>query len=89
MRSEREARALHRAYEPLPVPEGELGLSELVEDELILALPMAALHEDERLCETKGEMTASPPGDSGSDVEKRGPFAVLTTLLKKSDNQEC
>lgn len=59
---------------------GEINLRQLVEDELILALPLFPMH-DEAVC------TVNPAsmsfGDIGPEPEKPNPFAVLAELKKK------
>ena len=59
---------------------GEINLRQLVEDELILALPLFPMH-DEAACTVS---TASMSfGDIGPEPEKPNPFAVLAELKKK------
>ena len=62
-----EADALPTDYEPLLVTESTVPLRELIEDELLLAMPIAALHNLEE-CSVKLEQTG---------VEKTNPFAKL------------
>ena len=60
---------------PLEAP---VALSEMVEDELLLAMPMVPVHADTN-CETKAKAGAEPvPG------RKEHPFAVLQKLKDKS-----
>lgn len=72
-------------YEPLLVSEGTVLLSDLVEDELILALPLIPVHADIGQCRVNGYM---PSKTSILPAEKSNPFAVLSTLLKNSKHQE-
>jgi uncharacterized protein len=71
--SEAQEAALPEQMEPLLVPEGgELHPADLIEDELILALPVVPIDPDSRL-----------PEDSPwphEDDETPNPFAVLGTL---------
>ena len=62
---------------------GPVALSELVEDELLLAMPMTPLHP-EGVC---GSMPASPPASISTKTteEKPNPFAVLSTIKKQRD----
>lgn len=81
--SESQATHLPSDYEPLPASEDGVVIAELVEDELILGLPLVAMHEDRGQCEALGFVL------SGEDVpteqeERVNPFAVLSTLLKNS-----
>ncbi len=75
--SEAEADRLPEEYEPLLVPEGNLGVADLVEDELLLALPRIPRHDDARGCKINGYRT--PDG-----VEQDQPFAPLASLLRDS-----
>lgn len=81
VRNEREANAIQdESCDPLLSAEGRIKLAELIEDELLLALPIAALHEVDR-CE------ASAPEPETQAVEpeppaKQNPFAVLEQLKR-------
>ncbi len=77
VRDETEADCLPEAYEPLPAPEGFISVAELVENELLLALPQIPRHNDVRECEANGYRTAS-----GKPLtEQSRPFATLASLL--------
>ncbi|MET0050222.1 MAG: YceD family protein [Candidatus Thiodiazotropha sp.] len=81
-----EAERLSEALDPYMVEEGTVDLMELIEDELLLALPQVSMH-DRDVCQL--------PADSGSDdpvpepesgtQEKDNPFSVLAGL--KRDEQ--
>lgn len=80
--SDEQAQNLPRVYEPLLVENEELVLLDVIEEELILSLPMFAYHDD---CEpeeySQGDVEESTETD---DEEKENPFAVLSELnLKK------
>lgn len=78
IRDEAEEAALPEGYEPLLVPaDGLLRPAELVEDELILAVPVVAVAPD------TDAMERDWPAD---DEEQRqaSPFAVLASLKKQS-----
>ncbi len=64
-------------YEELAVPAGRISLRELVEDELLLSLPLVAKHGDGTAC-ARG---ATPEARPGTDL--RRPFAGLKELLKR------
>jgi uncharacterized protein len=74
-REEDEA-ALPPGYEPLLTPSGELKLADVIEDELILALPVVPLKPGS---ETENEVawSTAPPDDAS------GPFAELARLKKR------
>ena len=59
---------------------GEINLRQLVEDELILALPLFPMH-DEAVCAVSAASMSF--GDIGPEPEKPNPFAVLAELKKK------
>ena len=80
-RGEAEFDRLPDEYEPLLVPEGGIAVADLVEDELLLALPQIPRHDDERECEANGYMT---PGEFAPDAEHRQPFAALASLVRDS-----
>lgn len=69
-------------YDPLLVQEGaSIAVADLVEDELLLALPHIPRHEDLRECEALGYRQ---PGEPALDLKNRQPFAGLATLLQDS-----
>ncbi len=71
--------------EPLPMDDGRCDIRTIVEDEIILALPIVAMHEldecgiDERY---RGEILADP--DAGTGERTRRPFSGLADLLAAS-----
>ena len=73
-----EVDALPEGYEPAMAKEGQLALRELIEDELILNLPIIPKHEPED-CKVK-----LPLADSGWEQGKgENPFHVLESLKLK------
>jgi uncharacterized protein len=62
--------------EPILAPEGHIALRDLVEEELLLAVPLVPRHEDESDCTT---------GSAESEEEEvvQRPFAGLGELLKR------
>ncbi|MDR2013229.1 MAG: YceD family protein [Rhodanobacter sp.] len=73
---ESEEAALPPGYEPLLVAEGVLNLAEVIEDELILALPVVPFKPGVPL-EWTDHATPEPP-----DAMRTSPFAALGTLKK-------
>ena len=70
-------------YEPVEVDEfGEVDLLSLFEDELILTLPIVAMHRDEDCAMKVSDMSY---GDITPEETKPNPFAVLKELKR---NQE-
>lgn len=80
--TEAEADRLPGEYEPLLVPEGVIGVADLVEDELLLALPQIPRHDDARDCEANGYR--APSGKSALNAGHGQPFATLVSLLRDS-----
>jgi uncharacterized protein len=74
---EAEVDRLPEEYEPLLVPEGIIHVADLVEDELLLALPRIPRHDDVRDCEANGYRAPDR-------VEQDQPFASLASLLRDS-----
>lgn len=72
--------ALPDVYEPIEVNDhGEIELSQLIEDELILSLPIVALHAEEDCSVTADDMQF---GEIASEVTRENPFAVLKELKR-------
>jgi uncharacterized protein len=78
--SEKDADELPEGYEPLVITPEPMTLSDIVEDELLLALPIVAMHEDNQ-CHT--EWLQEDEAVSSSDTTKENPFAVLADLKSK------
>jgi len=81
VKSTEEAEELPDMYEPLLVDEPELSLVELIEDELMLALPIVALHSNDN-CSAVVEKELQ--GTQALETEaKPNPFVVLAQLKNK------
>lgn len=77
LRDEAEEAALPPGHEPLLVPaDGQLRLADLVEDELILALPVVPVAPD-------AEAVERTFGPSAEDTARTGPFAALAGWKKE------
>ncbi|PWK89965.1 YceD family protein [Fulvimonas soli] len=81
IRAEREEAALPPGCEPLLVSEdGRLSPAEVIEDELLLAMPLVPVNPDGSLPD---EVTSSPAAEEASnDGRTDNPFAVLRELKK-------
>ncbi len=82
IRSEREEAALPPEVEPLLVADdGKLNLADVIEDELLLALPLIPVNPDSAL----PEEVVGPGPEEASSGEGRSdnPFAVLRELKKR------
>jgi len=74
IRDEGEEAALPSGYEPLLITDGEINLADVIEDELILALPVVPLKPGEPL------EWNDAPDDEPVEEEPPNPFAVLAKL---------
>jgi uncharacterized protein len=75
-----EAEELPEVYEPVEVNEyGEIDLFQLLEDELILSLPIVPLHAEELCSVSKEDMTF---GELAEESVRKNPFAVLKELKR-------
>ncbi len=69
---------LPKGYDVLEVGEDPLDLLALMEDELMLALPIVPLH-DLKDCQAPGP---DEPGPSEDEVKRSNPFSVLAQLKR-------
>ena len=73
--------ALPEAYEPIEVNEfGEIDLLAVVEDEIILSLPVVPVHDSEHCEVSEADMVF---GELPEEAQKPNPFAVLASLKRK------
>jgi len=79
VRSEKEATGLPDVYEPLLSGSGRVKIADLIEDELLLALPMAALHTVSQECGV-GARSTSRRAVTDAKEKRRKPFAALESL---------
>lgn len=81
IRDEAEEAALPPGYEPLLVPDdGQLRTVELVEDELILAVPVVPTNPATEAVEREWPVTAEV-----EEPKRENPFAALSALKKQSN----
>ena len=71
--------ALPKGYDALEVGEEPLDLLTLVEDELLLALPIVPVHDPE-VCQQPAGLDESAPGED--EVSRSNPFSVLAQLKR-------
>jgi uncharacterized protein len=70
-------------YDPIEVDDqGEIDILQLVEDELILALPLVAFHAEEDCAVKQNELSF---GDIGEEIKRPNPFAVLKELKQDQE----
>ncbi|MGM0592984.1 MAG: YceD family protein [Pseudomonadota bacterium] len=91
VQSTTEAEALPSHYEPLQVDNQPLFLRDVIEDELLLALPIVAKHTKEQCRVDLDEVEQEPAADNEAtdtgEEEKANPFSVLAGL-KTDQNSE-
>lgn len=81
--NEDRAKQLPRYYDPLIVEDDELELLPLIEEEMILSLPIVSYHSDCSIQTSFGD--GNPVEDS--EAEKPNPFSVLASLKGKTDKK--
>lgn len=90
--SRKAAEQLPGGYEPLVVSEADISIATLIEDELILALPVVAMHAIEDCPQGEAYLgsRAGPDGAGPADEstpKRENPFAVLAELtVDKKDH---
>lgn len=83
---ESQLQTLPRELESVVMDSDTLDVLPLVEDELIVAMPIVAFH-DEADCEGAASVQFPPPQEAqGNDEQRENPFAVLEKL--KSDKRD-
>ncbi|MGH8398426.1 MAG: YceD family protein [Gammaproteobacteria bacterium] len=83
VRSEDDAAQLPETYEPLVSATGNVKLAVLIEDELLLALPMVAVHESSTIC-SKSVSPGLPQHKKESiEATTATPFAALKALMRR------
>ena len=84
--SDKQAENLPSDYEPLLVEVTPMPLPDIIEDELILAIPIIARHADgDCSAEVKDVLKKSPVNNEAVE-EKKSPFAVLEKLKVKTQD---
>ncbi|MDU6412738.1 MAG: 23S rRNA accumulation protein YceD [Yersiniaceae bacterium] len=79
--NDEQVEALPEAYEPINVDDfGEVDLLAMIEDEIILSLPVVPVHDSEHCEVSDADMVF---GKLPEEAEKPNPFAVLASLKKK------
>jgi uncharacterized protein len=80
--TEKEALQLPERYDPLIVTDGSLILRDMIEEELIVSLPIVSMH-DAKQCKTKLPLESS----SGviAEAEKESPFKVIEFMRSKRE----
>lgn len=82
VQTEEEASKLPNNYDPLVIKGVDFYIQDLIEDELIVSLPIVPMHEPE-VCKVKLPLIAE--SDTLAGVEKDNPFKVIELLRTKHD----
>ncbi len=78
------AKALPASLEPLVLlPDQPLDVADIIEDEVLLSLPMHAMHPEGE-CEIQTEFKPDDADETASSDKKDNPFKVLESLKKRS-----
>lgn len=81
VKDDEQAEALPDGYDPIEVDDfGEVDLLSLIEDEIILSLPIVPVHEIEHCEVSEADMVF---GKLPEEAEKPNPFAILASLKQK------
>jgi len=79
--NDEQAEALPEGYEPIYADEyGSVDLLAMIEDEIILSLPVVPVHDSEHCEVSEADMVF---GQLPPEAEKPNPFAVLASLKQK------
>jgi uncharacterized protein len=81
VKSEEEAKELPEIYEPVIAAEGELVIQDMIEDELIVSLPIVPRH-DLKACNVQSSKVML---GSEKELEEDNPFKVIEFLRVKRD----
>lgn len=84
VQTEEEANNLPERYDPLVINGPELFIQDVIEDELIVSLPIVPMHEPKD-CEIKLPFRAE--SDGMSELEKDNPFKVIELLRTNRDKK--
>ena len=76
-------------YEPLLVSESDISVASIVEDELILALPIVAMHKTEECSsgEAYQQQVVTQEDNTCAKPQRENPFAVLAQLKDNLQDQ--
>ncbi|MGV3346296.1 23S rRNA accumulation protein YceD [Enterobacteriaceae bacterium LUAb1] len=81
VKNDEQAETLPELYEPISVnDDGEVDLLAMIEDEIILALPIVPVHDSEHCEVSEADMVF---GELPAGAEKPNPFTVLASLKHK------
>lgn len=80
VKNEYQMKRLSEEYEPLLVTDNSVSLTSMVEDEILLSLPIAPLHAPEHC--SQAVVTQTAQNTNAESEDRPNPFAVLKNLKK-------
>ncbi|MDA0927349.1 MAG: YceD family protein [Proteobacteria bacterium] len=80
------ATRLEPEWDPWVWTEPKLMLAELVEEQLLLSMPVVSYHTDQECADKLGYVPAADTGSEAPKAQKESPFAVLKALKKNDSN---
>ncbi len=81
--TDEQAKSVPEGFEPLMLQEEPMALVPLLEEELLLSLPIVAYHPPE-VCRVQQSFTTGPADASEAEEERPNPFSVLAGLKSES-----
>ncbi len=82
--NEREADSVPQELETLHAPDDRIRVADLVEEELLLTLPLVPLHESAEECKAVQDEVPAPDEEAAPAPETQKPFERLGELLKRN-----
>jgi len=82
------AQQLPECYDPLLVLDDEVTVASIVEDELILALPQVAMHDNEDCPQDAAFLNIESGQEDAATVRRENPFAVLSQLKTSQSEKD-
>lgn len=86
--TEEEADQLPDRYDPVVVSDGMLAIADVIEDELIIGLPIVPMHSANDCKVSLPLVLSSENSEQVSDVSKDHPFKVIELLRSKHNSKE-
>ncbi len=82
--NEREADSVPQEVETVHAPDNRIRVADLVEEELLLTLPLVPLHESAEECQAVQDEVPTPVEEAAPAPETQRPFEQLGELLKRN-----
>jgi len=82
--NEREADSVPQELETVHAPDDRIRVADLVEEELLLTLPLVPLHESAEECKATQDEVPAPEKEAAPAPETQRPFERLGELLKRN-----